>query len=151
MEMHPYPYKKKKKRIDERDFLLFSWVIFGISISNQYVSFWGVTNRPSSAAFFIIVWDNFSLTPRRPNKEKEFTLSIYMHHLLHHCAIKGIFFKITLNENRQYILLKQDVKPSKCWSHEIYGSCVRKTKGAKERTKISYGCTKRVENHDKIR
>ena len=45
--------------------------------------------------------------------EKELILSIYMHHILHHLAIKETYFLVTLHKNHQYVkkFLELNVSP----------------------------------------
>lgn len=50
------------------------------------------------------------------SKIEEQILSIHMHHLLHHCEIKGIFFKATLHENYR---LSYNIYLTKSWTHLV--------------------------------
>lgn len=50
------------------------------------------------------------------SKIEEQILSSHMHHLLHHCVIKEIFFKATLHENYQ---LSYNIHWTKSWTHLV--------------------------------
>lgn len=129
--------KKKKKDWLERFSRVLEWSLVSLSATSMY-RFKGCPIHPPQPLFLslyetILVSRQGDQTKKRSSFYQFKCIIPYITVQSREYSPKLLLMRITLNENHQYVLMKQYVKSSKCWSHEIFGSCVRKTKVAKRK------------------